>query len=120
MEAAYNDAAGWSAAFAFNLLTRLNRELGGTFDPRGFAYQARWEAHHSRIAMALVSRFPQEATVAGSSIRFAAGEPLITEYSVKYSPERFLAMAEGAGWRPLGRWSDPAEDLSLHLLERAD
>jgi hypothetical protein len=52
--------------------------------------------------------------------RFGADEPLITEYSVKYSPERFLALARDAGWRPLGRWSDPADDMSLHLLERAD
>jgi dimethylhistidine N-methyltransferase len=120
LEAAYNDAAGWSAAFALNLLHRLNRELGGTFDPRSFAYRAHWDAANSRIAMALVSQVPQEVTLAGETHAFAAGEPLITEYSVKYSPERFLALAREAGWRPLARWSDDADDLSLHLLERAD
>ena len=120
LEAAYNDAAGWSAAFALNLLRRLNRDLHGTFDPEGFVYQAHWEAERSRIAMALVSRRPQSVTLAGECFRFGAGEPLITEYSVKHSPERFLALARGAGWRPLGRWSDPADDMSLHLLERAD
>lgn len=120
LEAAYNDAAGWSAAFAFNLLQRLNRELGGTFDPEGFSYQAHWDQEHSRIAMALVSRGPQAITVAGRTYTFAAGEPLITEYSVKYTPEHFLELAKAAGWRPLGRWCDPAGDLSLHLLERAD
>ena len=31
LEAAYNDAAGVTAAFNKNLLTRINRELGGTF-----------------------------------------------------------------------------------------
>jgi uncharacterized SAM-dependent methyltransferase len=62
----------------------------------------------------------QEVTVAGETHAFAAGEPLITEYSVKYSPERFLALARDAGWRPLARWSDDADDLSLHLLERAN
>ena len=120
LEAAYNDAAGWSAAFALNLLHRLNRELGGTFDPGSFAYRAHWDAAHSRIAMALVSQVDQEVTVAGETHAFAAGEPLITEYSVKYSPERFLALARDAGWRPLARWSDDADDLSLHLLERAN
>jgi L-histidine N-alpha-methyltransferase len=120
LEAAYNDAAGWSAAFAFNLLRRLNRELEGSFDPDGFTYQAQWEAAHSRIAMALVSRRPQSVAVAGERFHFDAGEPLITEFSVKYAPEAFVALAEGAGWRPLGRWSDPADDVSLHLLERAD
>jgi len=120
LEAAYNDAAGWSAAFAFNLLQRLNRELGGDFDPEGFSYRAHWDANESRIAMALVSRHPQRVSLGGEIYPFAAREPLITEYSVKYSPERFLALAREAGWRPLDRWSDGAEDLSLHLLGRAN
>ena len=50
LEAAYNDAAGWSAAFALNLLGRLNRELGGDFDPDGFVYQAHWAAGDRRAS----------------------------------------------------------------------
>ena len=120
LEAAYNDAAGWSASFALNLLQRLNRELEGTFDPDGFLYRAHWDAEHSQITMALVSRRSQSVQVAGERVSFAAGEPLITETSVKYAPERFLTLAREAGWRPLARWSDAAEDLSLHLLEQAE
>jgi len=120
LEAAYNDAAGVSAAFARNLLVRLNRDLAGSFDPEAFAYSARWQPEHSRIAMALVSRQAQSVPLAGEIWNFAAGEPLITEYSVKYGPAEFTALAELAGWRPLGRWSDPAGDLSLHLLVTAD
>src|SRR5262249_29245214 len=33
LEAAYNDAAGWSAAFTKNLFARMNRELGTPLDP---------------------------------------------------------------------------------------
>ena len=117
LEAAYNDSAGVSAAFAFNLLHRLNRDLHGDFQPDRFVYEARWQSEHSRIAMALVSRHAQSVRLAGSHWLFAAGEPLITEYSVKYSPQAFLELAARAGWRPLGRWSDGADDLSLHLLE---
>lgn len=120
LEAAYNDAAGWSAAFAFNLLQRLNRDLGGSFDPGGFAYKAEWDADHSRITMALISTRLQTVVVAGQPVTFAAGEPLITEHSVKYSPERFGALAQAAGWQLLERWSDAAEDVCLHLLKRAD
>jgi dimethylhistidine N-methyltransferase len=116
LEAAYDDAAGASAAFALNLLTRLNRDLEGTFDPSGFRYRARWQPRHSRIAMALVSERPQTVGLAGGRWSFAAGEELITEYSVKYTVEAFLELAGEAGWRPLGRWSDGAGDLSLHLL----
>jgi dimethylhistidine N-methyltransferase len=120
MEAAYNDAAGVSAAFAKNLLVRLNRDLGGTFDPTAFRYQAQWEAGQSRIAMALVSEHPQTVELAGRSWSFAAGEALISEYSVKYSAAAFMALAEAAGWHCAQRWSDPSDDLALHLLVRAD
>ena len=120
LEAAYNDAAGVSAAFAGNLLVRLNRDLKGNFDPDAFTYTAQWQPEHSRIAMALVSRRAQRVQLAGQSWSFAAGEPLITEYSVKYDPESFLALASSAGWRGAGRWSDPAGDLSLHLLVAAN
>ena len=120
LEAAYNDAAGVSAAFAFNLLRRLNRELAGDFDPAAFTYRARWEAPGSRIAMALVSRHAQIVSVAGRRWTFAAGEPLITEYSVKYTPEAFQVLAAEAGWRTIRRWCDGDDDLSLHLLAQAN
>jgi L-histidine N-alpha-methyltransferase len=116
LEAAYNDAAGMSAAFALNLLQRLNRELGGNFEPAAFRYRSRWQADESRIEMALVSRCPQDVALAGRHWRFAAGEALVTEYSYKYTPAAFCALAAAAGWRCLQRWCDPADDLSLHLL----
>ncbi|MBW4530062.1 MAG: L-histidine N(alpha)-methyltransferase [Aphanothece saxicola GSE-SYN-MK-01-06B] len=120
LEAAYNDAAGWSEAFARNLLTRLNRDLDGDFQAADFGYRAWWEADQGRIAMALVSRRALEVRLAGRCWPFAAEEPLITEYSYKYGPEAFLALAASAGWQGVGRWSDPAGDFALHLLVQAD
>ena len=120
LEAAYNDAAGVSAAFALNLLARLNRELGADFDPQAFRYRARWQPEASCIEMALMSERTQTVQAAGRGWSFAAGEALITETSAKYSPEAFLALAAAAGWRGAQRWSDPAGDLSLHLLVQAD
>ena len=120
LEAAYNDAAGISAAFALNLLQRLNRDLAGDFDLEAFRYQARWVPQESHIEMALVSQRAQQVQLAGRRWAFAAGEALITETSAKYSPEAFLELAAAAGWRGSRRWSDPAGDLSLHLLVQAD
>jgi dimethylhistidine N-methyltransferase len=120
LEAAYNDRAGVSAAFARNLLNRLNRDLQGDFDPAAFRYQARWEADASRIAMELVSERRQTVQLAGQAWTFTAGEPLVTEYSYKYAPAVFEALAASAGWRAVQRWSDAADDLSLHLLVQAD
>ena len=120
LEAAYNDRAGVSAAFARNLLTRLNRDLAGDFNPQAFRYRARWQAAESRIEMALVSEGPQRVRLAGQTWSFARGEPLVTETSAKYTAEAFLALAAPAGWRGAARWSDPDHDLSLHLLVQAD
>ena len=120
LEAAYNDRAGVSAAFARNLLTRLNRDLAGDFNPQAFRYRARWQAAESRIEMALVSEGPQRVRLAGQTWTFASGEALITETSAKYTAEAFLALAAPAGWRGAARWSDPDHDLSLHLLVQAD
>ena len=120
LEAAYNDRAGVSAAFARNLLSRLNRDLAGNFNPQAFRYRARWQAAESRIEMALVSEGAQTVQLAGQNWTFADGEALITETRAKYPAEAFLALAAPAGWRGAARWSDPDHDLSLHLLVQAD
>ncbi len=120
LEAAYNDAAGVSAAFARNLLHRLNRDLNGNARPEQFGYQARWQPEKHRIEMALVSRCDQTVRLAEQSWSFAEGEALITEHSVKYSPEAAADLASRAGWRIQQRWHDPDDTLSLHWLEPAD
>ncbi|MEB3262023.1 MAG: L-histidine N(alpha)-methyltransferase [Cyanobacteriota bacterium] len=120
LEAAYNDAAGVSAAFAFNLLRRFNRDLAGSFDLEAFAYRARWKPERSHMEMALVSLRDQQVELAGQVWTFEAGEALITETSAKYSPAAFQQLAASAGWQGARRWSDPAGDLSLHLLVQAD
>ena len=120
LEAAYDDAAGVSAAFARNLLTRLNRELQGDINPDRFHYRARWQSSQSRIEMALVSKRPQTITLAGQRWQFDADEAWITEHSVKYSPAAAEELARRAGWRIQQRWHDDKDQVSLHLLLPAD
>lgn len=115
---AYDDAQGVTAAFNRNLLVRLNREAGANFDLSNFAHRAEWNDQESRIEMHLVSLRDQLVHVAGQAIRFARGETIHTENSYKYSPERFAALAEQAGWHSAEMWTDPARLFSLHLLER--
>ena len=120
LEAAYDDKAGVSAAFAKNLLLRLQRDLAIELDPEPFTYQATWEPEHQRIAMALMASSPQTWSIGASSIPFSGGEPLITEYSYKYAPSDFLALAAQAGWQAAKRWCDAADHFSLHLLTQGD
>jgi dimethylhistidine N-methyltransferase len=114
---AYDDPAGVTAAFNRNLLVRLNREAGATFDPGSFAHRAIWNPAESRIEMHLVSRAPQTVLVAGQPIRFARDETIHTENSYKYTPERMHDMAAAAGWTVTKKWSDSNDLFTLWLLK---
>jgi dimethylhistidine N-methyltransferase len=116
LHAAYDDAAGVTAAFNMNLLLRINRELGGDFDLDRFAHEARWNARLGRIEMHLVSLAAQSVTIAGRRFDFTAGETIHTENSYKYSVAQFQAMAKEAGYRPEAVWTDANELFSVHLL----
>lgn len=116
LEAAYNDAAGVSRAFAFNLLKRLNRDLQGNAEPNNFRYEARWQADEQRIEMALVSRCYQTIQLAESAWSFSPNERWVTEHSVKYTPDAAADLAAQAGWHIQQRWHDDHDQMSLHLL----
>ncbi len=117
--AAYDDAAGVTAAFNRNLLARLNRDAGADFDLAAFDHRAIWNAAESRIEMHLVSRRAQMVRMAGRAIAIAEGESIHTENSYKHAPEALRALARRAGWRPLRLWTDTAAQFSLHLLTAA-
>jgi dimethylhistidine N-methyltransferase len=116
---AYNDKQGVTARFNLNLLTRMNRELGGNFDLAGFEHHAFFNREKSRIEMHLASLKRQKVRLCGETIDFRAGETIHTESSYKYSVESFAAMARGAGWEPVKVWTDPDKFFSVHALRRA-
>ncbi len=116
LEAAYDDAAGVTAAFNLNLLRRLNREAGADFDLAGFHHQALWNAEAERVEMHLVSLREQSVRLGGRHIRFATGEAIHTENSHKYRPERLRALAAAGGWRTERVWTDPGRLFSVWLL----
>ncbi|GJE71789.1 Histidine N-alpha-methyltransferase [Methylorubrum podarium] len=118
LEAAYDDAAGVTAAFNLNLITRINRELDAEIDPSTFAHRAFFNAAASRIEMHLVSRRAQTVRVAGRGFGFAAGETIHTENSYKYTLDGFRALAARAGWSPVEAWTDRDGLFSVHALRR--
>lgn len=116
IEAAYNDAEGVTAAFNKNVLVRINRELGGTFDLDGFAHRALYDAGHGRIEMHLASLRDQCARVGDVSFSFRRGETILTEYSCKYSLDGFAALAATAGFDVEQVWIDDAGLFSVQDL----
>ena len=117
LRAAYNDAAGVTAAFNLNLLRRINRELSGTFDLSTFRHDARWNADLERIEMHLVSLKEQEVAVGTRRFRFGEGETIHTESSHKYRLTGFGELARQAGYEPLEVWTDDRQFFSVHALK---
>lgn len=116
LNAAYNDAAGVTAAFNLNLLRRINRELGADFDLERFRHHAFYNRAQHRIEMHLESRAAQKIRLADRAIAFARGETIHTESSYKYTVESFQALAADAGWSPAAVWTDAKQYFSLHAL----
>ena len=116
LRAAYNDADGITAQFNLNVLERLNRELDAEFVCELFEHKAVYDEKERRIEMRLVSNTRQRVNVAGVPIEFAPREYIITEYSHKYAPEDFHALARRAGFVPARTWIDEAQLFSLHYM----
>jgi dimethylhistidine N-methyltransferase len=116
LDQAYDDSAGVTAAFNRNVLTRLNREYGATFDVGSFSHRAFFNETASRIEMHLVSLADQTATLGDRTIRFERGETIWTESSYKYDARRLEELVAEAGFRIERLWTDPRDWFWVALL----
>lgn len=109
LHAAYNDAQGVTARFNKNVLARINRELGGSFDLDGFAHVAFWNRRRSRIEMHLESLYEQTVWVQdlGRGFHFEQGERIHTENSYKFNDRSIRQLLRRAGFRRERSWIDP-------------
>jgi dimethylhistidine N-methyltransferase len=116
LEPAYDDPRDVSAAFAMNILVRLNRELHADFNLEQFGYEAPYNESCGRIEMALVSKCLQVAHFNGTSVTFGPGERVSTECSYKYHPDEFMGLAAQAGLTVIEVWTDPDRLFSVQYL----
>lgn len=116
LERAYDDSRGITAAFNLNILTRINKELGGNFNCDAFVHHARYNKQAGRVEMHLVSKTDQRVTIGNRWFEFASGESIHTECSYKYTVEEFAALAELAGWSLRRTWTDAANLFSIQYL----
>ena len=107
--AAYDDAAGVTAAFNRNVLARLNRELDGDCVPSAFAHRAVWNPEKSRMEMHLVSLRSQRVRfdAVDLTVDFAHGESIHTENSYKFQPGQAESLLAEAGFTPAATFTDP-------------
>lgn len=119
LNAAYDDAAGVTAAFNLNMLRRLNRELGANFDLERFSHRASFNPRASRVEMHLVSQDDQVVQVAGERITFERGESIWTESSYKYDAEALESLVTSAGFAMTRLWTDEQQRFWVAYLDAA-
>jgi uncharacterized SAM-dependent methyltransferase len=108
LERAYDDSQGVTAQFNLNLLTRTNHEIGADFRLDEWRHRAIYNADVGRIEMHLISKRDQTVHIANQEFRFRDGEGIVTEYSYKYMPDGFDALAAKAGFVRTAMWTDKA------------
>ena len=106
LEAAYDDAAGVTAAFNRNVLRHVNRLIGSDFDVEQWQHRAFFNQGESRIEMHLEAMADFEVRWPGGGRRFDQGERIHTENSYKYPLRVFTDMLERAGFSQAQAWTD--------------
>jgi len=115
--AAYDDAAGVTAAFNRNVLAVVNRELDADFVPDRFAHVAVFDTDNEWIEMRLRSGGAQRVRIGDLDldVGFDAGEEMRTEISTKFRREGVEAELSSAGLALARWWTDPDGDFALSL-----
>lgn len=101
LHAAYNDAAGLTAAFNLNVLRVLNRQLDADFDLQTFEHCAPYNEGARQMEMYLLARGAQTVCLSalGDEISLHTGERILTEISRKFTFEDIKQMLQDAGFR---------------------
>lgn len=105
---AYNDTQGVTAQFNLNLLERINRELGGNFRLDRWRHYGTYNVFTGAMESYLVSLEPQVVHIKAveHDFRFAAWEPIFTEYSYKYLESDIDALAHSAHFTTCEKFHD--------------
>ena len=117
---AYNDPTGITEAFNKNILTRINKEMGGNFNVANFLH---WEVYDPETGTAksyLVSKEAQEVTIESLElkVRLKRWETIHTEISQKYDDEVIEWLAEKAGLSVVTSFSDEEENYKNYVFKK--
>lgn len=118
---AYNDETGITAAFNKNVLTRINRQLGGNFQVEKFKH---WEAYNPETGTAksfLVATEAMEVSIEKIqlTISFDQWETIHTEISQKYDDTIVNWLAEESGLKIEASFADEKEYYKNYAFKKA-
>lgn len=105
---AYNDSQGVTKEFNFNVLDRINKNLGGDFKRENFQHQGLYNVVTGAMESYLISTVSQTVTIKelGKSFDLKPWEPIHMEYSYKYQQSDIEELAEGAGFEIVKGFKD--------------
>ena len=105
---AYNDEKGITGEFNFNLLDRINRELGANFIRNNFKHYPTYDPLNGEARSYLISFKEQKVWIEklGQSFSFDKWEPIFMEVSQKYSLEDIEHLASHSGFKVVKNFFD--------------
>lgn len=119
LEKAYDDERGVTAEFNLNLMRRIRDELNADIDLKDFRHVAFFNEERSRIEIYIESLTDQTIQIGDHRFPLSAGEMIHTEYSHKYTVDRFAEMARD-GFRLETVWTDPRNYFAVMYFRVAD
>ncbi|MDC1221160.1 L-histidine N(alpha)-methyltransferase [Salibacteraceae bacterium] len=117
---AYNDAGGITAKFNLNLLNRINRELGGSFDPMAFRHVAEYseETGLAKSFIQSIKRQKVEIKNLDMTILFEEGEKVFLEVSRKYDDDILNAITLNTSLDLVQKFYDSRKYFCDLILEK--
>ena len=117
---AYNDAQGITKAFNLNLLTRINKELGGNFDINRFDHKPRYNEDAGMAESYIESLTDQDVsiTATGKTYHFSKGEQIHMEISRKYDEATVNDIIGDTGLYIKQKFTDSRQYFADFLLEK--
>lgn len=117
---AYNDNTGITEAFNKNVLSRINKELGGNFDLDSFEHWETYDPESGTAKSYLVSTKKQSVIIENLSqkISFEAWESIHTEISQKYDDDTVDWLTKEAGLEVVTSFSDKKQYYKNYIIKR--
>ncbi len=117
---AYNDSKGITKDFNLNYLERINRELGGDFDPGKFLHKPCYDEERGEAKSYLRSNCRQDVHIKElkRTFSFEKGEDIFMEVSRKFDLKDIEMLAEKSGFKVLKHYSDGEKNFTNVLWQR--
>lgn len=115
---AYNDAQGITRDFNINLLTRINKELGGNFDISKFAHKPRYNEELGQAESYIQSTEEQDVHIeaTGKTYHFDKDEYIHMEISRKYDDKTIKDIIGDTGLKLKQKFTDEKKYFADYLL----